>query len=87
MEAVRQIIDGQLLRGIIPLPSHLQNKKVEVIVIPMEEKPEELRITRGELEALVKGSMAESLCGIVTDTGMTLDDYRAERLSKYERTD
>ena len=28
-----------------------------------------------------------SLVGVIRDTGMTLEDYRAERLGKYENLD
>jgi len=38
MEAIRQIVDGQLLSGIITLPHYFQNRKVEIIVMPVEEK-------------------------------------------------
>ena len=37
MEAVRQVIDGQLLNGIVRIPKHFLDKKLEVIVIPMIE--------------------------------------------------
>jgi len=35
MEAVRQIIDSNLLNGVMPLPKYFQNKKVEIIVFLM----------------------------------------------------
>ena len=37
---------------------------------------------RGNIESLV-----DSLVGVIRDTGMTLEDYRAERLGKYENLD
>ena len=40
-----------------------------------------------DIDAMLKGSITESLIGVIPDTGNTLEDYRAERLSKYERVD
>jgi hypothetical protein len=37
MEAVRQIVDGRLLNSIVSLPQYLQNRKVEIIVMPTDE--------------------------------------------------
>jgi len=36
MEVVRQIIDSNLLES-IKLPRHMRNRKVEIIVMPLEE--------------------------------------------------
>lgn len=38
-------------------------------------------------ENLKKNDKIESLVGVIRDTGMTLEDYRAERLAKYESLD
>ena len=38
-------------------------------------------------ENLKKNDKIESLAGVIRDTGMTLEDYRAERLAKYESLD
>lgn len=47
----------------------------------------QISFTESEIDTLFKGSLAESLIGVVPDTGQTLEDYRAERLKKYECTD
>ena len=41
MEAIRQIVDSNLLSGVIPLPEFLRNKKVEVIVFPADKSVED----------------------------------------------
>jgi protein involved in polysaccharide export with SLBB domain len=86
MEAVRQTINSSLLNGVIQLPKGLQNKDVEVIVFLKEEKTGLPLLSRGDMDAMLDGSVTESLIGIIPLTGSTLEEYRAERLSKYERT-
>jgi hypothetical protein len=84
METVRQVVDSTLLSGIISLPRRFRNKKVEVTVSLSEKKPDLPSLTMSEIDAMMKGSITESLTGIIPQTGKTLDDYRAERLAKYE---
>ena len=84
MEAVRQVIDSSLLSGIIQLPQRFHNKKVEVIVSLDEEKADLPALTINEIDAMMKGSITETLTGIIPQSGKTLNDYRAERLAKYE---
>ena len=87
MEAVRQIIDSNSLNGIIPLPTFFKNKKVEVIVFLTEDNTELPSISGNDIDLMLKGSITESLIGALPHSGKTLDDYRLERLSKYERVD
>jgi len=84
MEAVRQVIDSKLLNGIVSLPKSFEQKKVEVIVFVKEEKSKLPSLTKNEIDKLLHGSITESLIGIIPQTSKTLDDYRSERLSKYE---
>lgn len=77
MEVVRKIVDAKKLMSVIPLPETMRNRRVEVIVLPAEEQK-----VSENLESLV-----DSLVGVIRDTGMTLEDYRAERLGKYENLD
>jgi len=86
METVRQVVDSTLLSGIIPLPIRFRNKKVEVVVTLNEEKTALPSLTMSDIDAMMKGSITESLTGIIPHSGKTLEDYRAERLAKYERT-
>ena len=87
MEAVRQVIDSQLLNGVISLPKGFWNKKVEVIVFLNEEKPVLPSLTLGDIDNMLEGSVTESLIGILPHSDMSLEDYRSERLKKYDRTD
>ena len=86
MEAVRQIIDSNSLNGIIALPEVYQNKKVEVTVSLVEEKRDLPALNKEDLDAMLTGSVTESLIGIIPYSGMSLNDYKAERLHKYECT-
>ena len=79
MEVVRKIVDAKKLMSVIPLPETMRNRRVEVIVLPAEEQ----KVS----ENLKKSGNIDSLVGVIRDTGMTLEDYRAERLGKYENLD
>ena len=82
MEVVRKIVDAKKLMSVIPLPETMRNRRVEVIVLPAEEQKVSENLKKsGNIESLV-----DSL-GVIRDTGMTLEDYRAERLGKYENLD
>lgn len=81
MEVVRKIVDARKLMSIIPLPETMRNRRLEVIVLPAEEKILE-QPKDNNIEAIV-----DSLVGIIPDTGKSLEDYRAERLKKYESLD
>jgi hypothetical protein len=81
------------------LAATLQTKKVKVreidrviTIIPVDgsaakENGSMPKLTREELDEMLKDSITESLLGAIPDSGRTLEDYRAERLSKYERSD
>jgi hypothetical protein len=87
MEAIKEIIDSNLLNGVISLPKHFQNKKVEVIIFLQEEKIIMPKFTMNDIDEMLKGSITESLIGSVPQSDMALEDYRAERLKKYESID
>lgn len=78
MEVVRKFIDASRLMSIISLPDTLKNRKLEIIVLPVEEHEESIK-KDSQIESIV-----DSLTGIISDSGMELKDYRAERLEKYE---
>ena len=84
MEAVTQIVDSTLLSGIITLPKRFLNKKVEVIVTFNEEKTDIPKLTISDIDKMIKGTITETLIGIIPQSNMSLSEYRAERLSKYE---
>jgi hypothetical protein len=87
MEAVRQIINSNSLNGIIPLPTFFQDKKVEVIVFLTEDKIKPPRLSKHDIDAMLKDSVTESLIGAIPQSGKTFDDYKTERLNKYECVD
>jgi len=87
MEAVRQIIDSQLLNGVISLPRGFQNKKVEIIVFLNEEKSDLPSLTKSDIDSMLKDSVTETLIGALPHSDMSLGDYRLERLKKYECAD
>ena len=87
MEVVRRVIDSNRLNGVMPLPKYFQNKKLEVIVFVKDEKINLPSITKGDIDAMLKDSVTESLIGVLPRSDMSVEDYRAERLSKYEFAD
>ncbi|MCL2036703.1 MAG: hypothetical protein FWG83_04865 [Oscillospiraceae bacterium] len=94
MEAIRTIVDSNLLNIGIPLPEYLQNKKVEVVISPFEDLKEKVvkkatlpSLTMEEINEMMCGSITESLIGIIPDCGMSTEEYREERLKKYEISD
>jgi len=87
MDVVTQVIDSTLLSGIILFPRRFENKKVEVIVSLNEEKTAIPKLTMSDIDAMKKGSISESLTGAIPQSGKTLEDYRAERLARYEHSD
>ena len=86
MEAVRQVINSDLLQGIVSLPKSFQQKKVEIIVFIKEDKSTIPSFTKSDIDSLLPGSITESLIGALPQSDKTLDDYRSERLAKYETT-
>ena len=87
MEAVRQVINSDLLRGVVPLPKSFQRKQVEIIVFVKEEKRTLPSFTMSDIDSLLSGSITESLIGAIPQSNKTLADYRSERLSRYEIVD
>ena len=75
MEVIRHFLDADVLKSIIPLPDSFRNRKLEIIVLPASEEP----LARNNKQVR---EVVQALSGAVPDTGMTLDDYRAERLKK-----
>lgn len=80
METVRRIIDADRLMSIISLPKSMQKQRLEVIIFP---------VNRGtkEKNPLEIDDSIRALTGAVPNEGMTLNDYRLERLARYEALD
>ena len=87
MEAIRQFVDSSLLSGVVPLPKNFQNKRVELVVFLSEKTPTMPKLRKSDIDTLLEGSVSETLVGILPQSDKTIEDYRSERLKKYERAD
>ena len=87
MNAVRQIINSEALDGVISLPKLFKNKKVGIIVSLVEDENTIPKLSIEDIDTLLIGSLSESLIGSVPYSSTSLNEYRAERLSKYECID
>jgi hypothetical protein len=83
----RQIVSADALSDVITMPPIFRNKRVEVIIREVPEAVSAPTIDIADIGRMMSGSITQSLIGIVPNSGKTLDDYRAERLSRYERVD
>ena len=79
MEAVRRFVEAKELMNILSLPEKYRNHKLEIIIIPSDEKT----VT----EKTEKSEILKSLIGAIPNTNLSLDELRNERLSKYEIND
>ena len=80
MEVIRKFVDASALMSIMNLPEAFRNRKLEIIVLPTEE-----RVTQQE-KSDVKG-IVQSLIGAIPCTDLSLSELREERLEKYEAAD
>ena len=87
MEAIRQFVDSNLLNGVVSLPKSFQNKRVELVISLYEKTPILPKLRKSDIDTLLKGSVSETLIGVLPYSSKTIKDYRAERLEKYERVD
>lgn len=78
MEAIRKYIDASSLMTVMALPETFKNRKLEVLVFPMEEQ---------ESEKTDNESVVQSLIGAIPATDMSLEEMREERRLKYETVD
>ena len=76
MEAVRRIVDADELDGIVNLPESMRKKRLVLLISSLEGK------NKKDVEQTV-----QSLLGALPDEGLSLSDYRRERLQKYEAAD
>ncbi|MDR1068523.1 MAG: hypothetical protein LBL36_04680 [Clostridiales Family XIII bacterium] len=83
----RQIMSADALSDVIAMPQIFKNKRVEVIIREAPETVPAPKIDMANIGRMMDGSITQSLIGIVPDRGKSLDDYRAERLLKYECVD
>lgn len=78
MEAIRKYIDASSLMAVMALPETFKNRKLEVLIFPMEEQePEKADIA----------SVVQSLIGAIPATDLSLAEMQEERRRKYETAD
>jgi hypothetical protein len=98
MTAVRKIVDSSALEDIIDLPPAFRNKKVEVILFPLEEPSDFLSADKAsieekfplikvaQIEEWAKAPQIQALVGILKGTGLpediSIEEIRDERLSE-----
>lgn len=81
VEYVRQLITAEQLMKVMTLPESMHNQTLEVIVRPTARKGA-LRENADEIEAAIR-----AISGMIPDGGRSLEEYREERLKKYESLD
>ena len=85
MTALRKIVDSSVLTDIFDLPPAFTNKKVEVVMLPVEEKKVP-RLTMAQIEEWTKTPEIQSLVGALKPAGLPSDisisDIRKERLAE-----
>lgn len=80
MEVIREFIDASSLMTVMTLPKAFQNRKLEVIILPVDE-PTPVPKKSDVMETI------QSLVGAIPYTNRSLEELRAERLEKYEAAD
>ena len=84
MEFVRKIIDASSLLKIMQLPEILKNRKLETIVLPVDEPRKE--ISSASIGSSEISEITQSLIGSSPLPDVSLEDIKEERLAKYEGT-
>ena len=84
MEFVRKIIDASSLLKIMQLPEILKNRKLETIVLPVDEPRKE--ISSKSIGSSEISEITQSLIGSIPLPDVSLEEIKEERLAKYEGT-
>ena len=84
MEFVREIVDSSVLNQVLNLPRSFLNRKVEILVIPVQEKDKKVSVSRERINELMEGSITQSLIGAVPHPDITPEEIRSMRLRKYD---
>ena len=78
MEFVHQYVDANALASVVSLPESFRNQKVELIVLPLLNK---------QTASVDVSAIVDSLTGAIPQSDKTLEEWREERLKKYETVD
>jgi len=84
MEFVREIIDSNVLDQVLALPPSFHDRKVEILVFPVQDREKQINIDSEKLTDLMEGSITQSLIGAVPHPDITPDEIRSLRLRKYD---
>ena len=87
MTQVRKIVDSSSLSGIFDLPPAFKNRKIEVIMFPVEEKTETIpQFTMEQINEWAQSPQVQALVGVLKDAGLpediTMKDIRQMRLAE-----
>ena len=87
MTAIREIVDSSSLANIVKLPPAFTNRKVELIVFPVEETAKEMpKFTKAQIEEAAKSPKVQAIVGVLKDAGLppdtTIKDIRQMRLEE-----
>ena len=88
MAELRKIVDSSTLTGIFDLPPSLQNRKVEVVLFPVEETRDEVSesLTMDQITEWAKEpdiySLVGALKGIDLPANISIKDIRDLRLTE-----
>ena len=84
MAALRKIVDSSALTDIFDLPPAFKNRKIEVVMFPVEEK-KAVHFTMAQIEEWTKAPEIQSLVGALKSTlpsDISISDIRKERLAE-----
>ena len=87
MTQVRKIVDSSTLTDIFDLPPVFLNRKVEVIMFPVEEKTEKLpKVTKAQIKEWKQTPELQALAGLLKGADLPPDfsmkDVRQMRLAE-----
>lgn len=72
MSYFRKKIHSSVLADVLDLPEDLREREVSIVISPIPEDDHVLSATE----------IVENLTGVIPDEGITLEDYRMERLQQ-----
>ena len=85
MAALRKVVDSSTLKNIFDLPPSFQNRKVEIVMFPVEEKTHP-HLTKAHIEEWAKAPEIQALVGALKTADVPIDisisDIRKERLAE-----
>jgi len=83
MAALRKIVDSSALTDIFDLPPAFKNRKIEVVMFPVEEK-KAVHFSMAQIEEWTKAPEIQSLVGALKSapSDISISDIRKERLAE-----